>query len=89
MGCRGRAEAAQDAHLIAKLDPRRDLAVERLDNVEVVTGDLRDPSLAKTLIADMDVVIHMAARVGGIGGRFEQRAEGLVQARQHAERERV
>jgi nucleoside-diphosphate-sugar epimerase len=36
------------------------MQVERLENVEVVTGDLRDPSLAKQLIADMDVVIHLA-----------------------------
>jgi len=36
------------------------MAVERLDNVEVVTGDLRDPSLATQLVEDMDVVIHLA-----------------------------
>ncbi len=35
------------------------LRVERLENVEVVSGDLRDPQLARQLIADMDVVIHM------------------------------
>ena len=29
-------------------------------NVEVVTGDLRDPSLAMSLIEEMDVVIHLA-----------------------------
>jgi len=34
--------------------------VERLNNVEVVTGDLRDPSLATRLVEDMDVVIHLA-----------------------------
>ncbi len=36
------------------------LQVERLRNVEVVAGDLRDPSLAKRLIEEMDVVIHLA-----------------------------
>lgn len=36
------------------------LQVERAENVEVVIGDLRDPSLAKQLIQDMDVVIHLA-----------------------------
>jgi nucleoside-diphosphate-sugar epimerase len=36
------------------------LQVERLQNVEVVHGDLRDPSLAKSLIEDIDVVIHLA-----------------------------
>ena len=36
------------------------LQVKHLENVEVVTGDMRDPSLAKRLIKDMDVVIHLA-----------------------------
>ncbi|MDI9442975.1 MAG: NAD(P)-dependent oxidoreductase, partial [Planctomycetota bacterium] len=36
------------------------LKVDRLDNVEVVCGDLRDPSLARRLIEGMDVVIHLA-----------------------------
>jgi nucleoside-diphosphate-sugar epimerase len=36
------------------------LDVEAGENVEVVRGDLRDPTLAAKLIQDMDVVIHMA-----------------------------
>lgn len=36
------------------------LTVEPLNNVEIVTGDLRDPTLAPKLIQDMDVVIHLA-----------------------------
>src|SRR5690554_5971024 len=30
-------------------------------NIEVVRGDLRDPTLATRLIEDIDVVIHMAS----------------------------
>lgn len=36
------------------------LAVEQLDNVEVIRGDLRDESLAARLVKDMDAVIHLA-----------------------------
>ncbi len=36
------------------------LHVENLKNVEVVTGDLRDESLAPRLLEDMDDVIHLA-----------------------------
>ena len=36
------------------------LHVEKLDNVEIVTGDLRDESLAPKLLEDMDAVIHLA-----------------------------
>ncbi len=36
------------------------LEVKKLENVEVVTGDLRDEALAPKLIEDMDAVIHLA-----------------------------
>ncbi len=53
-------ELSKAGYSVRALEYTDGLSVERLDNVEVVTGDLRDPSLAKQLIADMDVVIHMA-----------------------------
>jgi UDP-glucose 4-epimerase len=53
-------ELSKAGYSVRALEYTDGLTVERLDNVEVVTGDLRDPSLAKQLIADMDVVIHMA-----------------------------
>jgi len=36
------------------------LQVDRLDGVEVVSGDLREESLAPGLLEDMDAVIHLA-----------------------------
>ncbi len=36
------------------------LSIPRLKGVEIVKGDLRDSSLAKRLIEDMDAVIHLA-----------------------------
>ncbi len=53
-------ELSKAGYSVRALEYTDGLQVERLDNVEVVTGDLRDPSLAKQLIADMDVVIHLA-----------------------------
>lgn len=47
-------------HHVRALEYTDGLQVERLDNVEVVTGDLRDPALAPRLIDGIDVVIHMA-----------------------------
>ena len=53
-------ELSKAGYSVRALEYTDGLKVERLDNVEVVTGDLRDPTLAKKLIEDMDVVIHMA-----------------------------
>jgi nucleoside-diphosphate-sugar epimerase len=53
-------ELVKAGYAVRALEYTDGLAVERLDNVEVVTGDLRDPTLARRLIEDMDVVIHMA-----------------------------
>lgn len=36
------------------------LEVERLENVEVIRGDLREAALAGKLVQDMDAVIHLA-----------------------------
>ncbi len=35
------------------------LGVEKLDGVEIVTGDMRDETLAPKLIENMDAVIHL------------------------------
>lgn len=53
-------ELSKAGYSVRALEYTDGLKVDRLPNVEVVTGDLRDPSTAKKLIADMDVVIHMA-----------------------------
>jgi nucleoside-diphosphate-sugar epimerase len=53
-------ELAQAGYAVRALEYTDGLQVERTENVEVVTGDLRDPSLAKRLVEDMDVVIHLA-----------------------------
>ena len=34
-------------------------------------GDLRDPDVARRLIANVDAVVHLAANVGGIGYNME------------------
>jgi len=60
IGCAVLPELSKAGCSVRALEYTDGLRVERLDNVEVVTGDLRDPSLAKQLIADMDVVIHLA-----------------------------
>ena len=53
-------ELTKAGYAVRALEYTDGLRVEPAANVEVVSGDLRDPSLAKTLIEDMDVVIHMA-----------------------------
>ncbi len=50
----------QAGYRVRALEYTDGLQVPHTDNVEVVVGDLRDPSLAKQLIEDMDVVVHMA-----------------------------
>ncbi len=37
--------------------------IDTLMNVEVVTGDIRDPHFCKTLLKDIDVVFHLAALI--------------------------
>ena len=53
-------ELSKAGYHVRALEYTDGLQVEHLEHVEVVTGDLRDPSLAKKLIEDMDVVIHLA-----------------------------
>jgi len=53
-------ELVRAGYSVRALEYTDGLRVERMDNVEVVTGDLRDPSLAEQLVEDMDVVIHLA-----------------------------
>jgi UDP-glucose 4-epimerase len=53
-------ELVKAGYAVRALEYTDGLQVDRLENVEVVTGDLRDPSLARQWIADMDVVIHLA-----------------------------
>ncbi|MGI6415668.1 MAG: NAD-dependent epimerase/dehydratase family protein [Thermoguttaceae bacterium] len=53
-------ELSKAGYHVRALEYTDGLKVERLDNVEVVSGDLRDPSLARRLIEGMDVVIHLA-----------------------------
>ena len=53
-------ELVKAGYSVRALEYADGLQVDRLDRVEVVTGDLRDPSLAKQLVEDMDVVIHLA-----------------------------
>jgi UDP-glucose 4-epimerase len=53
-------ELVRAGYAVRALEFTDGLRVERLGNVEVVVGDLRDPTLAARLIADMDAVIHLA-----------------------------
>ena len=53
-------ELVKAGYAVRALEYTDGLQVQRAENVEVVVGDLRDPSLAKQLIEDMDVVIHLA-----------------------------
>ena len=53
-------ELVKAGYSVRALEYTDGLQVQHADNVEVVTGDLRDPSLAKQLVQDMDVVIHLA-----------------------------
>lgn len=53
-------ELVRAGYAVRALQYTDGLQVERLNNVEVVVGDLRDPGLASQLIDDIDVVIHMA-----------------------------
>ncbi|VVB88543.1 L-arabinose 1-dehydrogenase (NAD(P)(+)) [uncultured archaeon] len=40
------------------------LPEEKLDNLEIFTGDIRDPNGVRTAINDVDVVFHLAALIG-------------------------
>jgi UDP-glucose 4-epimerase len=53
-------ELVRAGYAVRALEYTDGLQVERLNHVEVVVGDLRDPELAPQLIDDIDVVIHMA-----------------------------
>ena len=53
-------QLSEAGYSVRALEYTDGLQVERLQNVDVVAGDLRDPSLAKRLIEDMDAVIHLA-----------------------------
>ena len=53
-------ELIKAGYAVRALEYTDGLTVDPGENVEVVTGDLRDPSLAAKLIEDMDVVIHLA-----------------------------
>ncbi len=52
-------ELVKAGYAVRALEYSDGLRVEPGENIEVVTGDLRDPTLAAKLIEDMDVVIHM------------------------------
>src|SRR5436305_8811735 len=68
---------AQGAH-VRVVDDFSTEARERLahaSEIEVVEGDLRDPSAARTAIAGMDVVMHLAARAYGMLRSMENNAE--------------
>jgi len=52
-------ELVKAGYAVRALEYTDGLQVPREGNVEVVVGDLRDPSLAPKLIEDMDVVIHL------------------------------
>ena len=53
-------ELVKAGYAVRALEYGDGLTVERLKNVDVVQGDLRDASLAGKLIQDMDAVIHLA-----------------------------
>ena len=53
-------ELVKAGNSIRALEYDDGLRVERLEGVEVVNGDLRDPSLAPKMLEDMDAVIHLA-----------------------------
>ncbi len=53
-------ELTKAGYRVRALEYDDGLRVERRDNVEVVSGDLRDPSLAERLVEDMDAVVHLA-----------------------------
>lgn len=53
-------ELVKAGYSVRALEYSDGMWVERMENVEVVLGDLRDPLTADELVADMDVVIHLA-----------------------------
>ena len=53
-------ELVKAGYSVRALEYNDGLSVEKLKNVEVVRGDLRDESLAVKLLEDMDAVIHLA-----------------------------
>lgn len=53
-------ELVEAGYSVRALEYGDGMTVERLKNVEVVTGDLRDETLATKLVEDIDAVIHMA-----------------------------
>jgi UDP-glucose 4-epimerase len=60
-----RAELEQIAAVVA-LDPAtlRAAAGSAVSRIELVTGDIRDAALARRVVVDTDVVIHLAANTG-------------------------
>lgn len=40
------------------------LPQEKLDNIEIFTGDVRDPNGVRTAMEDVDIVFHLAALIG-------------------------
>ena len=54
------SELVEAGYAVRALEHTDGLAVQKLKNVEIVTGDLRDETLAPELIKDMDAVIHLA-----------------------------
>jgi len=53
-------ELIRAGYCVRALEHSDGLHVDRLENVEVVTGDLSDPTLAERIVEGMDVVIHLA-----------------------------
>jgi GDP-D-mannose 3',5'-epimerase len=49
-----------------------------LSSVELVDGDLRNPTVCRRVAEDIEVVFHLAARVGGIGYYLERPGEVLL-----------
>jgi len=53
-------ELVKAGYAVRALEFEEPVDVEGLTGVELVHGDLRDPSLAPKIVEDMDVVIHLA-----------------------------
>jgi len=49
-----------------------------LEKIEFVQGDLRDPNVANAACSDVDVVFHMASKVGGISVYVDKPYEVLA-----------
>lgn len=53
-------ELVRAGYHVRALEYSDGMRVDPGENVEIVTGDLRDPTLAERLVADMDAVVHLA-----------------------------